>query len=282
MVFTEDKNLRIRARKGTLVERLGTSIATGTTVSTSDGLIKYTIGSTNIPAGVTEMFLTAFCQTVGSAGNLNVGQLNTFSIPANDVEITNLFPISNGSDGETDFQFRNRIINTVRGGDNSRAKVIAAAGSVPGVKGVAMLDTAFGIAHPALVISGAGKVGAGIINAVQSIITGLLPFGTTIRVLEPKYITVDLDLVVDIKDTQSKQAIESNLVSIARNAIIGTGLGSNFNISDIDGLLTRGNSNVLDLKFIKVKLDGQEFGANIITLNTTEQLIPGNITVTTV
>lgn len=280
VVFAEDRNLRIKARRGSLRERIGTTIAAGTTITNSDRDITYVLPATEVPAGVTEMFLTAFCDTVGTTGNINRGELSLTSLNASDIEVTNLLPVINGSDGESDNLFRSRILNVSRGAGNTTAsEILSTVGAIPGVVQVFMLDNVFGVNHPALVVSGTGRIGQGLINQAQAIANSLLPFGTRVQVIGPRYIEVELSAMVKARQGVSKEALQNSITSQLRAFIDSTPVGSDLEIDALDAALTRSFTEVLDVPEVRVLINGREFGGDVVTAQSTDKFIVSNVTV---
>lgn len=274
VVFAADKNLRIKATRGTLRDRLGGVIPAGTTVSTSDGKIEYEIGETNVPAGVSELYLTALSNNSGPAGNVNPNELTTLSINVDGVEVTNLDAINTGVGRETDRQYRARLLSSVQGNNSaSEGAMVSAALSVPGVTNATMVPEAFGINHPALVISGPDKVRAGLAARVEAAVTPLLPFGSRLTVLTPTFRELDLTIVVNVRDEFKNDATKARIRAVIQNQFFPHVPGRDLRLDRLDQAITRAVESVLDLELSEIFIDGAEYGTEVIKTEQHEQVI---------
>lgn len=274
IVFADDKVLKISTPRGTLRDRMGSSIASGTEVSNEAGTIRYTLPLTGIPAGTDELYVSGVCQTPGTGGNIGAGTLTVLSIQVDDVEVTNVEPILSGRDRESDSAYRARLLSLVQGGQNvSGSSLTAVARGVPGIATAILLDNAFGINNPALLIAGPDKVRAGLINQVQAVIDPLLPFGTRVTVIAPRYRELDLTLVVDMQEGFNQPGIRNQIEAVVRELSTPHVPGTEFRLDNLDAEITRAIPNVLDVVLTEARLDGRETGTRIIQTKNTEQVI---------
>lgn len=273
-VLASDENLKITATSGTLVERLGTSIPSGTQVTTADGETVYNITQTAVPAGVTEMFLSAYCTVAGEQGNVNAGALNTLSIGASDVDITNVGPITTGRSAEIDSVYRNRIISYAQGSrNNSGGELVSLATGVQGVISARIIDTAFGISHPALMIAGTNRIRPGIIRRVEAIAQDVVPLGTRIRVIAPRYRDLELTLVIEVSPDANKTIVKNQVTQMVTNRYGVHIPGTALDLGALDQLLTRNVPGVRNATVEETIYNGQKFGAKVINTRATDQVI---------
>lgn len=279
-VLAGDRNLRIKATRGTLREKLGTSIPAGTTVADSTGSITYNISQATVPAGTTEMFLSAYATASGSSGNVGANVLTSLSVGTTDIEITNLYPIFTGRAVETDAVYRNRILNYSRGTQNGSAgELVSLATGVPGVIDARVLDQAFGISHPALMVVGTNRVRPGIVNRVEALIQEVLPLGTRIRVITPRYQELELSVIVEVEASANKPAVRNQVRQLITNRY-GVHLpGSSLDLTEIDPQLTRAISSVKNVTIDSIVMDGNEFASRIIKTEPTDQIILSDLRV---
>lgn len=280
VVFAEDKNLRIKATRGTLQDRLGSTIPAGTTVSTEDGAIEYEIGATNVPAGVSEMFLTALSSNSGPSGNVNPGELTVLSINVEDVEVTNLDAINTGVSRETDRQYRTRLLSSIQGNNSaSEGAMVSAALAVPGVTNATLVPAAFGINHPAIVISGPNKVKAGLAARVEAAIVPLLPFGSRITVLTPTFRELDLTIVVNVQDSFKNDATKARIRAVVQNQFFPHVPGTALRLDRLDQVITRTVDPVLDIELSEIYIDGAEYGTEVIKTEQHEQVVLNSLVI---
>lgn len=278
VVFAADENLELKATTGTLRDRFGNTLP-ALEVSNADSSKTYTVGTAAIPAGATKMYLTAVCQTTGVAGNCNRNELTVLSTNVSGVVVSNRAPILTGQDIETDDIYRSRLLAVARGAVQvSGSTLVSIAVGVPGVTNATVLNTAFGVAHPALLISGPGQVQAGTVAAAQAAIDSALPFGIRVEVLAPTYDLLDLDIAVQVDESQDSRPTRESLASQVRT-MLSTGPGSTIDLDSIDAALTRNNPAVRDVTAVNARLDGRPIANRRLTVDETHQIILGNINV---
>lgn len=280
VVFADDRILRIKANRGTLRDRIGSEIAAGTTVSTPDSTITYTISETDIPAGVSELFVTAISNNDGPAGNVGSNELTVLSISVDGVEITNVAPIRNGIGRETDREYRARLLAVVQGNNSaSEGTMVATALSVPGVTFATIVENAFGINHPALIVSGPDKIRAGIVARVEAAVTPLLPFGSRITVLSPTFRELDLTLVVNVRDEFRNDTTKAQIRQVVQAEFFPHAPGTEFRLDRLDQIITRSVSSVLDVELSEIIIDGAKYGTDIIRTEAHEQIVLGALVI---
>ena len=208
-------------------------VAAGTVVQTIDGKVQYqVIADANqaawnaaqnayvLTAGQLTLSATVQAVVAGSASNVQVGALSVFASTSNGINIvTNLSPIENGADAESDDSYRTRFkafINAV----NARTTPLgyySAAINTPGVKAVKLVENQdrYGNAQPGygfLVIDdGSGAPSAALIAAVTAA-TSLVNSptrGMCIQslVIGPTLLTVPITLNVKVDPSYSSPAV---------------------------------------------------------------------------
>lgn len=274
VVFRDDENLKLSVSNGTLRDVVGTTISSGTEVSNTEGTVRYVTPEISIPAGVTELYITASAIAAGSEYNVNRGELNTISIPAESLSVTNEGPIETGRDVESDNSFRRRLLQHVQGtAVVSGANLVSLALGIPGVSNAFITPTAFGINAPALLISGPNKIRAGIRNQVQAIVDSAVPFGTRVQVVVPQYKEMDLDIVVKI-DRSANPGITAETVKSVVRQLFGPHVpGLELDLGRLDSEITRVVPGVLDVDILSVRVDGRTLGGDVVRVREHDQLL---------
>lgn len=274
VILADERVLRIRATRGLLRDRLGSSIPADIEATNTEGTVRFTVAATAIPAGVAEIFVSAICQTPGEVGNLGAGQLNTLSINVTDVEVSNIEAITTGVQRETDEQFRSRLLSIVQGGGLATADaLIATALSIPGVTFATFLENAFGINHPAILVAGPNKVKAGLAARVEAALIPILPFGARVEVITPTFRAVELVLVVRVTEGAKNNGTKSQIEQIVRQTFFPHRPGTEFFLDAMDAAITRAVPSVLDVEVESVIVDGSRYGTQSIKTEIHEQLV---------
>lgn len=278
VVFAADRNLKLSVESGTLRDILGSSIPAGTEISDAAGSKRFVTTAITVPAGVQHMYITAAAVIPGSSSNANPGELNTISLTAPGLTVTNEFAILTGRDVESDSSFRNRLLSHVQGTSVvSGASLIGLALGVPGVSHAFISNTAFGINAPALIIAGQDKIRAGIVNQVQAIINQVLPFGTRVEVITPIYRDLEIELLVETSKSADRPVTPGLVESQIRQYFGPHRPGRDFDLSEIDGFVTRRVPGVLDVKIMNVYVDGRKLSGSVIQVEQHEQLVISKI-----
>lgn len=273
-VFAADRNLKLSVESGTLREILGSTIAANTEISDAAGNRRYLTPTIAVPAGVSELYITAAALTPGTASNVNPGELSVISLNAPGLTVTNEFSILTGRDAESDSSFRRRLLSHVQGTRVvSGSSLVSLALGIPGVSNAFISNSAFGINSPALVIAGPDRIRAGVVNQVQAIVNQILPFGTRVEVITPTYRDVEIELLVETSKAADRPVTSGLVESHVRQYFGGSRPGRDFDMSDLDAFLTRRIDGILDVKVMTVYVDGRQMSGSILQVDQHEQVV---------
>ena len=156
------------------------TIIQGTTVSSADGSIVFTVPSnTTFGPTDTSVYVPIVANGVGTNYNIGVNVLVNSSLGLAGVFTTNVSVVAGGTNIETDDNFRFRISNaTLSAAMANETAVRLAALSVPGVANIVVQPYARGIGtFDIIVIPVSGLATAGMISAVQTAINTVQAFG---------------------------------------------------------------------------------------------------------
>ena len=275
LILAKDKNLRFFTNRGTLLDRLGSKIPAGTLVSTADGTITFAVNETNVPAGVNELFVTAVAQNTGGNGNVAANTLTTHSLLVDDVQVTNVYSVTSGRSTENDDSYRARLLRHARGTTATTAdEIISQVLALPGVTDAYYRATAFGVNHPAIMLSGPERLSQAVVSQAEALIAPLLPLGTRLTFLLPKYLNLNIGLVVRRRlDGANAEFMRATLEAGVRSIITSLRPGAEYDFNRIDSELTRRHPDVLNVDIMDIRLDGRTHSNRRITLADNEQLL---------
>lgn len=239
------------------------TISAGTLVwSTLYPAIKYkTNTAVTFTSGSTISGMTGLTATVlGSASNAAPGRLNTFQhANAAQIRVTNPYSIDTGLDNETDYSFRNRILQRIRANFNQGLnEIYEMLYSIPGVEAVALYPYRRGAGTiDALVVSSTGSPSPDFIQIVTNNIEYMnLP--VSLHVITPTEKRLSLEVAIQTSAGYDK----TNLLTIIRNNILqtvnSTGLAASIYIPDLASSAAA-YSGVLSARIIGASVDGVPF-----------------------
>lgn len=166
--------------------------------------------------------VNAQCTEAGAIGNVPVGAIKYFPVTLSGLtSVTNIQPVTNGYDGESDEELRQRYYDKVRTPATSGNKYhyINWAREVTGVGDAKVFPLWNGNGTVKVVIINSNKRAADndLINAVRKHIEENRPIGATVTVESAveKSISINVSLTIDTKNYTLdlvKAAIESNLI----------------------------------------------------------------------
>lgn len=214
-------------------------IPAGTTVSTSDGLIVYTVTSnTNFAAAATEVYVPITSVGYGNQYNVPAGVLTSNSLGLADVFTTNNTAIVNGSSTESDGNFKYRIMNATLSAERANsASVKLAALSVNGVANVIVRPYARGIgSYDVIVIPTSGIANASLILSVQTAIEAVQAVGMKGTAIAPTIVPVNISVtLIFTRDATSfeQRSAKSLVKSSIERYMINIPLGGTFILNEL-------------------------------------------------
>ena len=227
-------------------------IVQGTTVSSADGTIVFTVPSnTSFGPTDTSVYVPIVANGTGTNYNVPINTLVVSSLGLANVFTTNVSITSGGSNIETDDNYKYRIANaTLSAAMANETAVRLAALSVPGVSNVIMQPYANGIGtFSVIVLPTSGLATAGLISAVQSAINTVQAFGITGTAIAPEVvpvsITVDLQFVQGTTSaTQSN--VQAEVQTSIENYIVNIPIGGTFVLDQLTAAIINTDPSVMD------------------------------------
>ena len=206
----------------------------GTTVSTADGTITYTVTSdTTFGNNDTQVWVPIQANGTGSNYNVGVNTLVQHSLGLSTLFTTNSATLSGGTDTESDTNYKYRIINASLSAEKANATSIRlAALSTPGVANVIMKPYSRGIGTFDLIVIPIEGIATDVMIAnVQSAINSVQAFGMHGYAIKPEIVSVDiaakLVFVDNATDTQKSDLVSSSTTAI-ENYIVNIPIGGTF------------------------------------------------------
>lgn len=286
-VLTEDNGIRFYVSSGTLYERLPKAgdlnrglIPAGTTVSSDDGSVVYTVEeNVTFERTATEVFVPARATSVGSSANVGAFVLRKHSLPAAGVLVTNPIAIVTGQAEENDDQFRARIASTViaNQGANETAVRLAAL-SAPGVAEVRIVPYLYGAGSFKLLIIPVGnRVPVQTLLDVREAVASVAAFGIYFTVAEPRYRR--FSTIVSLRYADSVVAGEQNTVranveQAILNYIGSVPTGGELIVTRLGAVIRAADDRVYDYSVDALCIDGKHTLLHNIRLGQDELFLP--------
>ena len=254
-VASIDQTQRFYVTSGVLHDRIpADQIAAGTTVSTSDGLIKYTVTQdTSFSVSATEVYVPIQADDIGSGYNVPANIITTSNIGIGDVYTTNTKAIISGQDTESDINFKYRLSNATLSAEKANEiSIRMAALSVEGVANVIVRKYARGIGtYDILVIPIEGIATSSLLSSVQTAIEAVQACGIKGTAVSPTMVPVDIEvkLVFTSNTTDSeKTTIRSNVVSAIEKYTVNITIGGVFILNELRQQIMDVSAKILDHK----------------------------------
>lgn len=201
-------------------------IKAGTKLYTEKSNITYSlVNDVTLYRDMTFAYGGAIADGTGSAFNIDINMIIGHNIAKNQPEleniapfifVTNVSPLDNGRDDEDDINYRARIRNAIL--SNASANEIAlrfAALSVPGVAEARVIKHIDGIGTTGIEITTQDPVAnPGVYRAVYDACSKVLAVGETVRIIEPEYVAVGIDITIN-----GSSALDSRILDQIRNKI---------------------------------------------------------------
>jgi len=241
----------------------------------------YTTEGASIPAAQASDLHVVAVDT-GNIYNVAIGEINRHGVPGVTVSVTNILPIQNGSEQESDPSYRERILQELTRRDVlNRANVTSLMRSVPGVRDVYLLDMNRGAGtFDIIIIPYNQSIANTIIQECQTLLNEAVPAGVSALARSPIYkqLDVQINLVfaagVGDKKEVIRQSIRDQIIARVDNLPVedGSGIGS-FNTSQISAIATLADSTVISAN-VRLGLDGSPISnQGQLAIGTGERLI---------
>lgn len=241
------------------------SVPSGTRVfKEKDPQIAYfTVEGAIIPAGQSvDLHVTAAEQ--GEIYNVTIGELNAHSVPNVSLSVTNILPIQNGSQVESDGSYRERLLQEMRRREViNKDNCVALLRSVPGVKDVYMIEYYRGAGtFDAIIIPYNESATTQIVAEAQRLLDEYVPVGISAVAKGPKYRMLDINIVIRFDPSAGdkregvRESIRAQIRARIDNLPIENGSGNGtFYTNQIRALATLAGTEVLDA-IVSLGLDG--------------------------
>ena len=237
---TVDNAQKFYVTSGTLHDKISSDIITsGTTVSTNDGLITYTVSEDTVfSVGATEVFVPITAQDIGSKYNVGMNILVVSNLGVTGVYTTNMRAIASGTDTEADSNYRYRLSNATLAAEKANEiSIRLAVLSVDGVADVIIKPYARGIgSYDVLVIPTEGIATSALLGNVQTAIEAVQAIGMKGTAISPTIVPVDLEvkLIFTADATDHEQAtIKITVVTAMEKYITNIPIGGMFIINEL-------------------------------------------------
>lgn len=251
-------------------------IPLGTVVQTQGGAVQYQLvadttqqaydpvqGAYVIPAGQTSITATVEALDAGSAQNVQIGQLVQFGTAVGGVSaVTNLAPITNGLDAETDSALRARFVQFFASLSKATLGAIQfAINSVQQGLNFVVLENL----NPQLVpengyftvVVSAGATGtpASLITAIQAAVDAIRAFTIQFAVIAPTLVTANI--VVKIR---SSAVLAGSDETAAQNAIVAMvnslKIGQSLTLASIASTALNASPTITDVQLSTITING--------------------------
>ena len=280
IVLASDENIRIYTDRGSLRDRLGSTLPANTEITNADNSVVFVVQTTGIPAGVSEIFVAAAALNLGPSGNVGAGVLTQHGLVADGVFVTNDKPIVTGRNTEPDTFYRSRLLQHGRGATAITAEeIISQVTALPGVTSARFLPTAFGINHPAIMLTGPDKLTQNTTTQAQAITQSFLPLGTRVTFLTPNYVDIALSIGVRHTGIGNPINLTSTIPNFVTNLIRDIGPGVPYDFHRLDAEITRRYEEVLNVDPIEIRANGKVHSNKRVRLKEHEQMIVTGVTV---
>ncbi len=215
------------------------SIPAGTTVSSIDGSISYSVVSSAVfSAGAKEVYVSITASEEGEVANVGRNVLVAHDISVAGVYTTNEKAIVSGVDTESDGNYRYRIANATLSAERANETAVRlAALTVNGVANVAMIPYARGIgSYDVIVIPAEGLPTATLVANVQTAIDSVQAYGVRGTAVAPTIVPVDLEIrIVFVDDVipERQDTIKKNVQISVEQYITNIPLGGEFILNEL-------------------------------------------------
>lgn len=286
-VSAEDQNLQLSVARGTLGDAFPSPsnsnqglIPAGLTIQTVSGEITYKVPS-NIafPKSATEVFISAVSDSPGSGNNVGKGKLVLHDGPAG-VSVTNLKTIANGSEVETDKEFRFRLSNAIASTPTSNEAAIRL--SVSGISDVSRIqlnEYARGAGtFDVLLVPAGNTISTAASELARKSVEAVSAFGVNPMIREPNYIKFKISVQLIPVTGAGAGAIDANKLT-AKNAILNyfetIPMGGEFVVNRLRAAIIQAvNNEIKDIKIIDICLDGRPRAIRNVKLRPDELFLP--------
>ena len=263
-VTKEDQNIRFYTSSGALSDYLpGLVIPADTTITGSGGDIQYTVPEEIAFAlGATEVYVPATAIGTGSSYRVGRGILTTSSIGNVNILVTNEKGITNGSDVESDANYRYRILNhraAMATGNEMALRLTALA--TPGVADVVFQKHFNGPGTVDLLIIPTGnRISDATIRAARSRVEAISSAGDAINVRGPRYVNITIDTRIDFTKSvpeSEKADVRESVRKIILDYLDDIPMGGALIIQELRARIQEASPKILDHEVLCLGINGR-------------------------
>ena len=288
-VYKEDQAIRFYVRSGVLGTKVPNPndsskglIPKGTTIINSSGNIQFVVTEgVSFPVNSKQVHVPAQATTAGTDGNVGANQLTVHSLPNAEIYVTNDTPITNGTDLESDDQYRFRLAKafTTRFSSNETAVTVAAS-TIPGVSRIELVPYARGSGtFDVLVIPQRNKLAKAVKDAAMRSIESVSAYGISPKIREPEYVpfVVAVRLRFAAGTAEGEKEVARQLAQTGILNYIGTiPLGGELVINQLRSAIINSSASIVDLTILELCIDGRQRGVRNYTLAEDELFVPSD------
>ena len=220
-------------------------VTTGTIISPSiDSKLLFRVTeNTTLTAGLTKSFISVEALTPGSLANIGTGTLNYHNFTgysdalSNSLRVTNLAPILNGQDEETEANYKFRISKQVLASETANEIAIRlAALSVPGMADLRIFPFYQGIGTFDIVIKAVTpSVPDSLVSVVQAVVNSKTAEGNQGTVRKPRETGMSFQITLTYRESLSsdvKQEIHGKATDALREYVDVLDIGEDFIVNE--------------------------------------------------
>jgi len=270
VILAEDRVVRMYVRSGRLVDHLpgstsGTqgSIPEGTTISTRDNNVTYTVPSQVVVSpSATSVFVPLVPSDPGngSANNVAAGALVRHSLDNRNILVENLSSLIVSSDPESDDELRLRVSRHVNSrSPGSRTAVMEAAFAFPGVSDIKVHPYKHGAgSFEILVVPTGTRTSPNVLENVSTAVKSVVPYGIRVSVRGPDVLPIGLSIQV-VRDTgalRTTAITDKENVRRSLRAYIGSiPMGGELIMNRVRSLVLDSSNSIKDLRIRQFMID---------------------------
>lgn len=200
----------------------------------------------------------------GTFYNVAVGEITNHSVPGVSVSVTNILPIQNGQDRESDDSFRQRVLQEVRRRTGlTQGNVVAMLRGVPGVKDAYLVDKARGAGtFDVYIIPHNERQTSQVVSDCQARLTEAVPVGISAIAKPPAYRQLDIRIVLTFspgvggRADAVRDSVRTQIISAIASLPVEDGSGNGtLYLPRIRAIAMGADSSVIEAA-VEIKLDG--------------------------
>ena len=247
------------------------------TVSNDAGDVSYTTMNTMVLSNAQDFdYSPVIANGPGSSFNVSPGNLTkcnivslipTFAKITAAIKVQNLYGIRNGSDTESDdnyrFRLSNKVVSAVSGNESSIRQAVL---SVPDVVDMSLVPRTYGNGTFSIFPRTIDPIlSDGVMLAVKNSVNSIMGLGSVVYVEAPTYLAVTCQLQLRFLPGADKNTIFTNARLAVMNYINNLGLGGQIIINEIIQIVMSLDSNIMDMNIPSFGFGNYDRQTGVIT-----------------